>query len=163
MSPVLARSSPCAVSAIALTVVSKSTRRLAGISLLRDHEAGPRLHRAERASLDARNLHESGDRIAGHPEVMLRATTRRRSRPPDVLVVRLSEEGRAHRRTRRRSRPGIRPRRRTAWRCACTDIRPPPRREIRRWIFCLRQIATAFADGVHERRHHARGSARSAP
>ncbi len=60
-----------AVSAIAVITVSRSTRRLAGISLLRHQVAGPRLDRAERAALDARDLHEAGDRVAGHAEMML--------------------------------------------------------------------------------------------
>ena len=48
-----------------------------------DHEARPRLDRAERAAFDARDLHEARHRIARHPEVMLAATTRRRWPPPD--------------------------------------------------------------------------------
>jgi hypothetical protein len=62
---------PFAVSAIAMTVVSKSTRRLDGTSLLAIMKPGPRLDRAEGASLDARNLDEAGDRVARHPEVVL--------------------------------------------------------------------------------------------
>ena len=60
-----------AVSAMAATVVSKSTRRCTGISLLAISEAGPRLHRAEGAALDAGHLHEARDRIAGHAEMVL--------------------------------------------------------------------------------------------
>src|SRR5262245_9273535 len=37
----------------------------------RDHVTGPRLHRTERTAFDARNLHESGDWITRHAEVML--------------------------------------------------------------------------------------------
>ena len=36
-----------------------------------DHEARPRLDGAERAALDARHLHEAGDRVAGHAQVVL--------------------------------------------------------------------------------------------
>src|SRR5207249_11951919 len=36
-----------------------------------DRVGGPGLDRAEGAALDARNLHVTGDRVAGHPQVML--------------------------------------------------------------------------------------------
>src|SRR4051794_2462258 len=35
-----------------------------------DRVGGPRLHRAEGATLDARNLHVTGDRVAGHSKVV---------------------------------------------------------------------------------------------
>ncbi len=35
-----------------------------------DHEGHPGFHRAERAALDARDLHIAGDRVAGHAKVM---------------------------------------------------------------------------------------------
>ena len=66
-----------AVSAIAVTVVSKSTRAVNRNLIAGDHEPGPRLDGAEGASLDARHLHESGDRVAGHAQVMFRAPIQR--------------------------------------------------------------------------------------
>src|SRR3954451_19776203 len=38
-----------------------------------DRVGGPSLDRAEGAALDARNLHITGDRVAGHPQVMLQS------------------------------------------------------------------------------------------
>src|SRR4029453_3514655 len=38
----------------------------------RDHESGPGLHCAERATLDARHLYIPGDGVARHPEMMLK-------------------------------------------------------------------------------------------
>ena len=57
----------------------------------RDHEAGPRLDRAERAALDAGHLHVAGDRVAGHAEVMLQ---RRLGGVGDHLVVASRAPGR---------------------------------------------------------------------
>ena len=121
-----------AVSAIAFTVVSKSTRRFGRDLVARDHEAGPRLDRAERAALDARHLHEAGDRIAGHAEVVLQRRLRGVGDDLVAEVVRLRDEAPRPSPTRRRSPPGSRLRRPTASRCACTGSRSPPRRGSRR-------------------------------
>ena len=63
---------------ISLAVIAKAVHRRVEIDaaigrdlVLGDEIAGPRLHRAERAALDAGNLDEAGDRIAGHSEVVL--------------------------------------------------------------------------------------------
>ena len=115
----------------------------------RDHETGPRLDRAECAPLDAWHLHEAGDRIAGHAEVMLQ---RRLGGVGDHLmaeVVRLCDERRAHSRRdadlRLAAAFGAR-----ASRCACTVA---DRRGGEESIadLVLRQIAAAFAERVDQR------------
>ena len=63
-----------------------------------DHEAGPRLDRAKRTSFDARDLHETGDRVARHPEVMLQRRFRGVRHHLMVEVVSLRDERGAHRR-----------------------------------------------------------------
>ncbi len=59
-----------AVSAIASTDGVEVDPPVRGDLVAGDEVAGPRLHRAERAALDAGHLHEAGDRIAGHAEMV---------------------------------------------------------------------------------------------
>lgn len=48
------------------------TDTMSGLDLIAgDRVSGPRLDGAERTSLDAWHLHVTGDRVAGHPKVML--------------------------------------------------------------------------------------------
>ena len=52
-----------------------------------DRVGGPGLDGAERAPLDARNLHEPGDRIAGHAQMMLQRRLRGVLDDPGVRIV----------------------------------------------------------------------------
>ena len=60
-----------AVWAMAVMVSSKPTLCLDSISLLAMVQSCPRLNSAECASLDARHLHVSGDRVTCHSQMML--------------------------------------------------------------------------------------------
>ena len=86
-----------AVSAIAATVVSKSTRRFAGISLLAIMNPGSTTTGAIGAALDAGHLDEPGDRIAGQPQVMLQGRLRGIGDDLRIEVVGLGDQRGAHR------------------------------------------------------------------
>ena len=86
---------------------------------------GDRLVGAEGVALDARDLHQAADRVAGHAEVMLHADL---GGVLDLLVGAAERRGQArrgHRGRRRRPRPGSRPRRRRSRRSSCTACRSP--------------------------------------
>ena len=87
-----------AVSAIAVDGGVEIDAAIRRDLVARDHEAGPRLDRAERAALDARHLDEAGHRIARHAEVVLQRRLRRVGDDLMIEVVRLRDERRAHRR-----------------------------------------------------------------
>ena len=160
------RRSPCpfefislAVRAIASTVVSKSTRRSVGISLLAMLKPIHAFTAPYRAALDAGQLDVAGHRVAGEPEVVLQRRFRRVGHDLRLEVVSLRQERRAHRGSHANLRlaPALGPGER---RVVLAEVADDRGREHPRPDLVLRHLPAAFAERIDQRRHHARRPAR---
>ena len=81
-----------------MIVASRSTRCLACDLIAGDRVSGPGLDGAECASLNARDLNESRNRVAGHSQMMFQRRLRRVLDDPGTRIVCRRDQCRGHRR-----------------------------------------------------------------
>ena len=124
----------------------------------RDHESRPRLDGAERATLDTGDLHETRNRVTGHPQVMLERGFRGVCHHLMAEVARLGDQCGAHggRYTDLRLAAAFRSGESGVVFAEIADRRS---REQSVPEFLLRQLPAAFTKGVDQRGKDARGSA----